>query len=704
MDADEPEIVPRDVSTPEVYVNETDPLAMVNDVEVDKTQTEINHNDAVQEIIDVDDESEGAPNNINGLDHSVISTESVWKPGQIPEPYSEEELTAYPTILGDGYQSVQFFRLHCTACNAHLGSAPSNQQNRYIHPLLNVLICKDCFDFYGSGDFDKDEDGSELYCRWCGQGGKVLCCAQCPFVFCQKCIRVNQGKKALDAVLHSDDWLCYVCNSKQIMRQRITCRALYDYVKKEFETWQPLNRSDMLEVDKSLCCKSRGPSTPKRKSTNEEFVVDSEKKAKKKKLCINPLSKKLILKKISLDSSIATPNVNCWETRPQDEVVCTPDLLMIMDYDDGSEPTVVEETEENVNESEVLSVSTPASVNEIEETPTITTKTKLVSKRNRTKSKLDSVSTKKDSGVKKLSNKSSRKTNQNVLNMLPNLMPESTYECFDKITQATAQVNQNLNSKICALSNEQKSITTIEDFAKMHNDLQDILSGIIQSFVEIKKNLRTDFIKDLKNLKFVDNDKNNKELESSQDDNDVIVIDPVPTEPVIEPVPISNALPQQTVTVKKHISVKPPSELLTPSAIAQLNLIKLTEAQPKNIDPPIPVDVPNKEVIEAPDKINNGVPASEPLSQLATKNLQSIKTNISQDFLKQMATVRVVLDKKLGSNTIHSHSCKEYKPFKIIIRRNTDEGYCTKEVPCPSSLDFEQQKLAKKQQINGIDS
>lgn len=84
-----------------------------------------------------------------------------------------------------GEPAVQFQRLHCTACNVHLGSAPIGHFNRYIHPLLKVLLCKHCYEFYCSGEFDKDEDGSEMYCRWCGQGGKVMCCAQCAYVFCQ---------------------------------------------------------------------------------------------------------------------------------------------------------------------------------------------------------------------------------------------------------------------------------------------------------------------------------------------------------------------------------------------------------------------------------------------------------------------------------------------------------------------------------------
>ena len=41
------------------------------------------------------------------------------------------------------------------------------------HPVLGVPICRNCRYFYdGDGSdeaWDKDEDGVDMYCRWCGQ-------------------------------------------------------------------------------------------------------------------------------------------------------------------------------------------------------------------------------------------------------------------------------------------------------------------------------------------------------------------------------------------------------------------------------------------------------------------------------------------------------------------------------------------------------
>lgn len=91
-------------------------------------------------------------------------------------------------------EEVKFIKIHCTGCDKHMGSAPNEYENRFQHPILKVLLCAKCFQFYCSGEFEKGEDGSELYCRWCGEGGLVYCCTKCPFVFCKVCLMINSAK------------------------------------------------------------------------------------------------------------------------------------------------------------------------------------------------------------------------------------------------------------------------------------------------------------------------------------------------------------------------------------------------------------------------------------------------------------------------------------------------------------------------------
>ncbi|XP_047989427.1 uncharacterized protein LOC125228792 [Leguminivora glycinivorella] len=246
--------------------------------------------------------SETSRNESNSPDSQMPAQEDDVKFPPFPEPKDvdfdedipEEERKFYTNKFQD-LNTVTNHRMHCTSCDRHLGCSASNEGRMRMHPMLRTLVCNTCFAFYNSGEFEKGDDGSELYCRWCGQGGQVYCCSDCPHVFCAKCIKRNLGTSKIKEIENTDDWKCFKCSNRPLWDLRASCWALLRYCDLKnritMATQDPILKdkyNTSCTRDLSECCKNK-----KRREK-----LDSKKKEEKNKAENNAKTTAAVISKI----------------------------------------------------------------------------------------------------------------------------------------------------------------------------------------------------------------------------------------------------------------------------------------------------------------------------------------------------------------------------------------------------------------------
>uniref|UniRef100_A0A8C6MKC6 DNA helicase n=1 Tax=Nothobranchius furzeri TaxID=105023 RepID=A0A8C6MKC6_NOTFU len=133
----------------------------------------------------------------------------------------------------------------CTACGRQVNHF--RRDSLYQHPVLKVLICKTCYNYYSSDDISKDGDGMDEQCRWCAEGGNLICCDYCSNAFCKKCILRNLGRKELSGILESK-WYCYVCSPEPLFDLVMACNAVLENIDNLCSQQRKKNR---VEPDKS---------------------------------------------------------------------------------------------------------------------------------------------------------------------------------------------------------------------------------------------------------------------------------------------------------------------------------------------------------------------------------------------------------------------------------------------------------------------
>ncbi|NXG26061.1 ATRX regulator, partial [Grallaria varia] len=162
----------------------------------------------------------------------------------------------------------------CTACGQQVNHF--QKDSIYRHPTLKVLICKTCYKYYMSDDISRDSDGMDEQCRWCAEGGNLICCDFCHNAFCKKCILRNLGRKELSTILdENSQWHCYICHPEPLLDLVTACDSVFENLE---QLRQQNKKKIKVENEKSKIYDHTVKLSPKRNNANcngEEKKLDN---------------------------------------------------------------------------------------------------------------------------------------------------------------------------------------------------------------------------------------------------------------------------------------------------------------------------------------------------------------------------------------------------------------------------------------------
>ncbi|XP_049729242.1 transcriptional regulator ATRX isoform X3 [Elephas maximus indicus] len=171
---------------------------------------------------------------------------------------------------GDGLHGI----VSCTACGQQVNHF--QKDSIYRHPSLQVLICKNCFKYYMSDDISRDSDGMDEQCRWCAEGGNLICCDFCHNAFCKKCILRNLGRKELSTIMdENNQWYCYICHPEPLLDLVTACNSVFENLEQLLQQNKKKMKVDNEKINKVYDHTPRF--SPKKNSSNcngEEKKLD----------------------------------------------------------------------------------------------------------------------------------------------------------------------------------------------------------------------------------------------------------------------------------------------------------------------------------------------------------------------------------------------------------------------------------------------
>ncbi|XP_050569387.1 transcriptional regulator ATRX isoform X7 [Cygnus atratus] len=126
-----------------------------------------------------------------------------------------------------------------------------------------------------SDDISRDSDGMDEQCRWCAEGGNLICCDFCHNAFCKKCILRNLGRKELSTIMdENNQWHCYICHPEPLLDLVTACDSVFENLE---QLLQQNKKKIKVESEKSKIYDHTVKFSPKRNNSNcngEEKKLD----------------------------------------------------------------------------------------------------------------------------------------------------------------------------------------------------------------------------------------------------------------------------------------------------------------------------------------------------------------------------------------------------------------------------------------------
>lgn len=266
--------------------------------------------------------------------------------------------------------------------------------------------------------------------------------------------------------------------------------------------------------------------------------------------------------------------------------------------------------------------------------------------------------------------------NTSVIDAVPKkVVKGSKQEWFERASNLANRVNDNLSKRLQTLATAQAKADSLEQLASVHNSLQEILSNSINSLIQVRKNLRTEFINGIRNLKHAQVDDDVIDLDSSKNNDDDVRIVEKPGQSADQ-------------SGRPYLKVKSFATFMCNGPVSKIAAQPLTTTNGPVRPPKQPPKVPPMRIrLKSPPKRDHHVskPRKDPDSafvtdaaslvkqavlestfkQLVGKNMQYIVDGVSRDDLENMLSVRVFLEKNYGESTPKTKPINSYRPIRI---------------------------------------